>query len=127
MRNAQLILRAICAGLVISLATSLACTRDKPAAIDGAIRQHTYTLVLIDTTNSTPQWLAKLRKDSSRTVAVSGYAGETSKALLQRLPWLLQPGVDTIVYDQQFLGPEIADSLRQKLVKLSPATVLLIQ
>ncbi len=87
-------------------------------------------VLLTDTT----QWRAgalanyrvELEKEGYR-VLVSGYPGETPAALVARLPWLLQPGVDRFVYDPRLSSAAGADSLRQALQSLGhPATVELL-
>lgn len=48
-------------------------------------------------------------------VIVSGYPGEGVKQLVERLPWLLQPGVDVLLCDPKFLPATAVDSLRAYL------------
>ena len=44
--------------------------------------------------------------------------------LLARLPWLLQPGVDTLIIDQSISGQAYPQILADTLEVLSPATLL---
>lgn len=87
----------------------------------------TYTLVLTDTSHHTSDWLAQRRSWnlSHQTIAVSGYAAETDTSLLQRLPWLLQPGVDTLAYDPDLAGQSAVKLLENYLQENSPTTVFL--
>ncbi|MBC6993188.1 hypothetical protein QWY85_20720 [Neolewinella lacunae] len=110
------------AGLPLLLIPFLApaCAPSPPAAAAAPLPPR--PLVLL--TDST-QWAAgalgnyraKLEKEGYR-VLVSGYPGETPAALVARLPWLLQPGVDRFVYDVRLSGAAGADSLRQALERL---------
>jgi hypothetical protein len=109
------------------LATLGACTRNEAAA-DAAPTPRSYTLILTDTTaaNGFTTLLVDWRKDRhfNAVLAVSGYPDETKLSLLQRLPWLLQPGVDTLYYDPALAGPELLLSLRDTLSILSPVTTV---
>jgi len=74
----------------------------------------TYVLLLADTSLQTPEWLTAYRRNSAHhvTVVVSGEPGETTDQLLRRLPWLLQPGVDTLYIDRTYRDyGRICDSL----------------
>lgn len=87
-------------------------------------------VLLTDTTQwragQLANYRAGLEKEGYR-VLVSGYPGETPTALVARLPWLLQPGVDRFVYDVRLSGAAGADSLRQALQSLGhPARVELL-
>ncbi|MEM6770866.1 MAG: hypothetical protein AAF597_09805 [Bacteroidota bacterium] len=55
-------------------------------------------------------------------VLVSGFAGESTTELTERLPWLLQPGVELFIYDEKLAGPDGADSLRSALERLGQDT-----
>lgn len=68
----------------------------------------------------------RLRKEKVRLL-ISGSPGETGEDLIARLPWLLQPGLDTLYYDANLAGEATADSLRTFLRAQShPAIVKLI-
>ncbi|MFT5999261.1 MAG: hypothetical protein ACI81P_001718 [Neolewinella sp.] len=82
-------------------------------------------VLLTDTT----QWEATALhhlQDSLATsgyrVLTSGYSGETATELLARLPWLLQPGVDVLLYDDRLAGAAAFDSLFQQVGELSGYT-----
>lgn len=61
-------------------------------------------------------------------VLISGYPEETAEGLTARLPWLLQPGVDLFVYDQNLAGKPGEDSLRNYLDRMAhPAEVISLQ
>ncbi len=61
-------------------------------------------------------------------VLISGYPGETAEELMARLPWLLQPGVDLFIYDQDLAGKPGEDSLRNYLNRMAhPAKVISLQ
>lgn len=83
----------------------------------------TYTLVLTDTTVAAPSWLGDYNKKTSlgNKTVISGFPHETPDEVIARLPWMLQPGVDTLLIDQRFLpnGQEICDSV----ASWSPTTV----
>lgn len=83
----------------------------------------TYVLILTDTSMGTSQWVVDYRKEqlNRAKVVVSGFPGEAAAAVLARLPWLLQPGVDTLLIDTAFLQnpARLCDSVR----KWSPSTV----
>ena len=76
-------------------------------------------VLLTDTLGWPPGALASYR--DSLTVAgyrvlVSGApGGETAPELLGRLPWLLQPGVDLLLYDPRLAGPGVLDCLRTRV------------
>lgn len=55
-------------------------------------------------------------------VVTSGYSGETAIELTDRLPWLLQPGVDLLLYDDRLAGAPAFDSLLRRVTLLSPHT-----
>ncbi|PHI19492.1 hypothetical protein CEQ90_12400 [Lewinellaceae bacterium SD302] len=84
-------------------------------------KKQTYTLVL--TNASDADWLINLRGREDTKIAVSGYADDSPESVLQRIPWLLQPGVDTLIYDPNLAGPEIKDSIINLLNTSSPTTV----
>ncbi len=58
----------------------------------------TYVLLLADTTRFpiSSQTTYRSRWPAAVKLVVSGYGNESPKAILERLPWLLQPGVDTL-------------------------------
>lgn len=61
-------------------------------------------------------------------VLISGYPDETAEELMARLPWLLQPGVDLFIYDQDLAGKPGEDSLRNYLNRMAhPAKVISLQ
>ncbi len=75
-------------------------------------------VILTDMASWAPGELNDLR--DSLTVAgyrtlVSGTAGETESELLSRLPWLLQPGIDLLLYDPRLAGRAVLDSLDKRL------------
>lgn len=84
--------------------------------------------MLTDTTaaDGTALVLAALRNErpARAVLAVSGYPLESPASLLQRLPWLLQPGVDTLYYDPALAGPELLRTLQDTLSMLSPTTTV---
>jgi hypothetical protein len=59
---------------------------------------------------------------SGYRVITSGYPGETAAELTARLPWLLQPGVDVLLYDDRLAGAAAFDSLLLLIGGLSPHT-----
>ena len=85
-----------------------------------------YNLILTKENPATTPWIVTLRSHQRAKYVISGEASETGISLLQRLPWLLQPGVDTIIYDPGLAGTTVVDSLRQLLMEQSPHTVLLV-
>lgn len=98
--------------LLLLLWLAPACAPDQPPPPPAAAQN---LVLLTDTT----RWAAttlRQYKDSLTTagyrVLVSGYPGETTTALLARLPWLLQPGVDKFIYDDRLAGSKAGDSLR---------------
>lgn len=113
--------------LAILLATLGACTQNE-SATDAAPTSRSYTLILTDTTaiNGFSTKLASWRKERHphAVLAVSGYPNETKLSLLQRLPWLLQPGVDTLYYDPALAGPDLLLTLQDTLSILSPITTV---
>lgn len=123
-------LLAIIAGLLISIATLLAIgilrNKEVERSTKNAIAPQTYTLVLADESQAPLPWLTALRHRNDSKIAVSGYADDTPESVLQRLPWLLQPGVDTLLYDPALAGRELIDSLKQALALSSPTTVLVV-
>lgn len=81
------------------------CQADPPPLEEEGNVPSTYVLAIVDTAQGEPAWLAQYRANlpDHTTLAVSGYtpnAGtqvqEPCFALLSRVPWLLQPGVDTL-------------------------------
>lgn len=68
-------------------------------------------------------------QDNNFRVVVSGYPDERTDELLARLPWLLQPGIDLLLVDPDFLSPAGVDSLKtflaergQPQIKVIPLT-----
>lgn len=104
-----------------------ACQANTPPPME-ASTPSTYVLVLVDTTDGEPAWLRQYRADLSptTTLAVSGYtpnAGtqvqEQCLTLLSRVPWLLQPGVDTLYLG---VGESCARAICDSLTSWSPST-----
>jgi hypothetical protein len=86
-----------------------------------------YVVVLTDTIQWEATALHHLRDSltaSGYRVIISGYPKETTEELMARLPWLLQPGVDVLLYDDRLAGRAAFDSLMQKIGLLSPHTVV---
>jgi len=85
-------------------------------------------VLLTDTTRWSPPALQAYRDsltDADYRVLISGSPGESAEALMARLPWLLQPGVDLFIYDERLSGPAAQDSLRAYLTRYAhPAKVL---
>ena len=83
--------------------------------VEKANLSSTYVLILADTSTQVPPWLINYRKSSLKNnkIVVSGYPAETHNELLARLPWLLQPGVDTLIIDRNFVDDHraICDSI----------------
>ncbi|MEO0733266.1 MAG: hypothetical protein AAFZ52_10555 [Bacteroidota bacterium] len=79
---------------------------------------------LTDTTQWSPRAIRDSLQKAGYRVLISGYPGETASELQARLPWLLQPGVDVLLYDPRLAGPATFDSL-QKQLKDHPAEVKL--
>ncbi|WP_026232245.1 SGNH/GDSL hydrolase family protein [Neolewinella persica] len=82
-------------------------------------------VLLTDTTQweaTTLQSLQDSLASSGYRVITSGYPGETAAELTARLPWLLQPGVDVLLYDDRLAGAALFDSLVQRVGLLSPHT-----
>ena len=66
-------------------------------------------------------------RENDLRVITSGTPEESPASLGQRLPWLLQPGVDTLYYDTRLAGPAGADSIRLQLERLGhPASLFII-
>lgn len=78
-------------------------------------------VVLLTDTTQWPAGELTMFRDSLETsnhrLVVSGYPGETPTDLVARLPWLLQPGTEKIIYDPRLAGPA-ADSLRAAIERL---------
>ena len=100
-------------GLTLLLLTFLApaCAPNEPPPPPAIPRN---LVLLTDTT----QWNSSALiayKDSlagaGYRVVVSGFPGETPAELTVRLPWLLQPGVDLFLYDENLAGVPGRDSL----------------
>jgi len=82
-------------------------------------------VLLTDTTQWTPHSLASCKdslKNEGYRVIVSGYPGESAEELINRLPWLLQPGVDMLLYDKNLAGTAGYDSLRNYLGRQTNTT-----
>lgn len=86
-----------------------------------------YVLILTNASADSTDWIRGLKESETVKYVVSGYEDETPRSLLQRIPWLLQPGVDTIVYDLNLAGKAAADSLKVYLEQHAPATFFRIQ
>ncbi len=84
-------------------------------------------VVLTDSTTWSPPRLQAFRdslQGEGFRVLISGYPAETAAEMVERLPWLLQPGVDVFLYDERLAGPAARDSLENALSRLGhPATV----
>ncbi len=71
-------------------------------------------VLLTDTTQWKTNRLATYKDSLSQAgfrVLVSGYPNESAAELTARLPWLLQPGVDLFLYDENLAGTAGYDSL----------------
>ena len=82
-------------------------------------------VLLTDTTQWETATLHHLQDSlatSGYRVIISGYPGETVDELMARLPWLLQPGVDILLYDDRLAGGAVFDSLVAQVSVLSPHT-----
>ncbi|MFK8161478.1 MAG: hypothetical protein AB8H12_03360 [Lewinella sp.] len=82
-------------------------------------------VLLTDTTQWEAAKLHHLQDSLSANgyrVMTSGYPGETADELTARLPWLLQPGVDLLLYDNRLAGTAVFDSLVRQVGVLSPPT-----
>jgi hypothetical protein len=62
---------------------------------------------------------------SGYRIIISGYPKETTEELMARLPWLLQPGVDVLLYDDRLAGAATFDSLLLQMKVMSPHTEVL--
>ncbi len=90
----------------------------------------TRVVLLTDSTKwRTDRWL-RLKKqlsDNGHRVLISGEADESARSLSERLPWLLQPGVDTFYYDLRLAGRAGADTLLARLGAADhPAAVIVV-
>ena len=91
--------------LLLSTLMAPACSPKEPAPA----RPVTFrkVILLTDSTAWHSDRLPTLRRNLTATgdrVLVSGDPDETAVTLAQRLPWLLQPGVDAIYYDLGLAG-----------------------
>jgi len=84
-------------------------------------------VLLTDSTDWAPGELndfRQIKEAEGYRMLISGTPGETQESLLARLPWLLQPGVDVLLYDPELAGPGTTDSLVARLGSLAhPARV----
>lgn len=103
--------RTIILFCLLVLALAPACSPNEPPPPPP---RPVHVVLLADTTAWPPGRLARLRatRPPGQRLLVTGFPGETTTELLARLPWLLQPGVDTFLYDTMSLGPTGADSVR---------------
>ncbi|MEL7160981.1 MAG: hypothetical protein AAFN92_09490 [Bacteroidota bacterium] len=73
-------------------------------------------LVFLTDTTRWPKTEWRAYRDSleqtNHRIIISGYPEETATELRARLPWLLQPGVDVLLYDPRLAGSAGWDSLR---------------
>ena len=108
---------------ILSMLLLTACG---PSVPEWQAEHSTYVLLLADTSRNTPRWVTTYRQSVSPqvTVVVSGDPNETTEQLLQRLPWLLQPGVDTIYIDR---GYDNRNRICDSLAKWSVATVCILK
>lgn len=113
--------------LLISLATLLVpiILRKSDGQSVAPETKQAYTLVLTNAPDA--DWLISLRHREDAKIAVSGYADDSPESVLQRIPWLLQPGVDTLIYDPGLAGEGLIDSLEAVLKQHSPTTVYLVR
>lgn len=85
-------------------------------------------VVLLTDTLKSDKLITHLRDSlvaAGNRVLISGYPEETAEQLTARLPWLLQPGVDLFIYDQDLAGKPGEDSLRNYLSRMEhPAEVI---
>ncbi len=109
-----------CKGCLAGLALLLACQANTPPPMEEA-SQPIYVLVIMDTAQDESAWLRTYRANlpPATTVAVSGYTQEPCLAILSRLPWLLQPGVDTLYLG---VGESCAKIICDSLSSWSPST-----
>ncbi|MEO1255983.1 MAG: hypothetical protein AAFY41_14025, partial [Bacteroidota bacterium] len=108
---------------ILSMLLLTACG---PSVPEWQAEHSTYVLLLADTSRNTPRWVTTYRQSVSPqvTVVVSGDPNETTEQILQRLPWLLQPGVDTLYVSEDYQeGTRICDSL----TLWSPTTICVVQ
>ena len=110
--------------LLFVLTLAPACSPDPPPAdpvtnpAAPAARTHQNIVFLTD---STVWGAGKLDAISSAVtmrgdrMLITGNPDETPASMTERLPWLLQPGVDVFLYDARFLGQDYADTLRNWL------------
>ncbi|WP_157500782.1 hypothetical protein [Lewinella sp. 4G2] len=109
---------------LLHLAPACAPNNDSEATAEP---RRTNIVVLTDTADWAPNHLRLLTEQFAKSgsrVLTSGECGETAAQLIQRLPWLLQPGVDTFYVDPRLAGPEVYDSLTNYLERQGhPAAV----
>lgn len=85
-------------------------------------------VLLTDTTHWQASDLHQLQDSlmmSGYRVITSGYPGESTEEIMARLPWLLQPGVDVLLYDDRLAGAATFDSLLLQMKVMSPHTEVL--
>ena len=113
--------------LLFLLLLAPACSPNQPTA---EAPEQQKVLILTDSTAWKSDRIARLRADFTARgdrVLISGEAGETAGELGVRLPWLLQPGADVIVYDPGLAGAAGYDSLRSVLGRTGhPASLQLL-
>ena len=108
---------------LLALLLAPACAPDRPGRTVASTKK---VIVLSDSSD----WVTGdavrqyLRTAVTRTL-VSGDSTDTAVGLARRLPWLLQPGVDTFYYDHRLAGRAGLDSLTRILKRLEhPAAVI---
>lgn len=104
-----------------------ACSPTEPALEE---TEQLKVLILTDSTAWRSDRISRIRADHEKRgdrVLISGEDGETAETLGARLPWLLQPGADVIVYDPGLAGPVGYDTLHSRLGRLGhPASLQLL-
>ncbi|MTB51890.1 hypothetical protein [Lewinella sp. W8] len=104
--------------LLVLLLLAPACT---PKENNTQSEERSEHLVLLTDAARWPEGRLAALKDSLQDenfrVVVSGYPGERTDELLARLPWLLQPGIDLMLVDPDFLSPAGVDSLKTFLAE----------
>jgi hypothetical protein len=104
--------------LLLGLFLAPACSPNEKTLQADHDSPQPHLVLLTDAERWPDQDLTRLKdslREANYRVIISGYAGENAEDLLQRLPWLLQPGVDLLLCDPRFLPPAGMDSLRSFL------------
>lgn len=114
--------------LLVALATSLVPQffQHHPPPRHAVKSHRIYNLILTQDQHRNTTNIVALRTSPDAKYVISGYPDETPESLLERLPWLLQPGVDTIFYDPELAGKVVVDSMRNLLAATAPDVVLVV-